>query len=220
METPDGSDEQKQILKSLGSIVDISERIVHRLRVRQSRLWIVSSFLVGMLVFGVLLSIAIGLLVPSYDPSDIRAYFDTHSSSATLFALLVLSGLSSWLVAYLLLRRRKNPELEELSALIAKMKEKDENKGTTESALSLTEKILALLPKVVRKRNLDSFLFGITAFILASLVARPALGILVGAIVWLYFRYEMNRTYEREIAALQEQERIFEQRKKEFLESL
>lgn len=83
-----------------------------------------------------------------------------------------------------------------------------------------TERMLELLPQLVRKRNQDALLFGIAAFVIASVLARPPIGILVGTIVWLYFRYETNRTYEGQISKIEEQRMIFERRKEEFLKNL
>ena len=77
-----------------------------------------------------------------------------------------------------------------------------------------------LLPQLVRTRDQDSLLFGLVAFVVASILARPPVGILVGVIVWLYFRYETNRTYDRQLSKIEEQKRIFEQRKEEFLRNL
>ena len=47
-----------------------------------------------------------------------------------------------------------------------------------------------------------------------------AVAILVGAVVWLYFRYETRKAYEQEMSKFEEQKRIFEQRKKDFIVSL
>ena len=93
--------------------------------------------------------------------------------------------------------------------------------GITGDALSLADKIVTLLPELVRKRNQDSLLFGVVAFIVAALVGRNiAVAILVGAMVWLYFSYETRKTYEQEISKFEEQKRVFEQRKKDFIDTL
>lgn len=127
------------------------------------------------------------------------------------------------------MRRRHESELKELSSLINEMKKRmaeaqqspGSGRGFTEEALSLAEKIMTLLPELVRKRNQDSFLFGIVAFIFTvTLSGNLAVGILVGVIVWLYFRYETRKTYDKEISKFEDQKRIFELRKSEFLESL
>ena len=85
----------------------------------------------------------------------------------------------------------------------------------------MADRMMTLLPQLARKRNQDSFLFGIVAFIIVDIfVKNVAVSVLVGVIVWLYFRYETRKTYEQEIAILEEQKRVFEQRKKDFIESL
>jgi hypothetical protein len=124
--------------------------------------------------------------------------------------------------------------LRELTSLVAQMKktisiedqqEKSsspvEGEGITENALSLADKILTLLPGLVRRRNQDSILYGIVAFILAGIIGmNPAVAILVGAIVWLYFRYETKKSYDQEIAKIEEQKKVLEQRKQDFLATL
>jgi hypothetical protein len=140
-------------------------------------------------------------------------------------ASLLLAGGICGVVAYVFLGRRENPKLRELSELIARTKATRGTgdggaQGITGSALLETEKILELLPQLVRTRNQDSLLFGLVAFVVASILARPPIGILVGVIVWLYFRYETNRTYDRQLAKIEEQRRIFELRKEEFLRNL
>ena len=95
------------------------------------------------------------------------------------------------------------------------------DEAITENALYLADKILTLLPEQVRKRGQDSLLFGVVAFIVAEIVGRNlAVAILVGAIVWLYFRYEFTKTYEQEMSKLEEQKRVFEKRKKDFMETM
>ena len=101
------------------------------------------------------------------------------------------------------------------------MNNNNENRNTAESALSLAEKILGLLPELVRKKDQDALLFGIVAFNLTIILARsPGIAVVVGIAVWLYFRYESNTIYDREITKLEERRKIFEQQKKDFIETL
>jgi hypothetical protein len=58
------------------------------------------------------------------------------------------------------------------------------------------------------------------AFVLTVLPAKPPLALLIAVLVWLFFRYEMNKDYEKEVAKFEEQRQIFEQRKQEFLQTL
>jgi len=136
------------------------------------------------------------------------------------------------ILTFSLLRWRQNARLKEFSLLIKQMSEKlgNNNKKSTTAggegiindAFSMADKLLTLLPEVApRKRNLDSLLFGFAAFILAAIFGGNfAAAILVGVIVWVYFRYETNKSYEREIAKFEEQKKAYEQRKNDFIETL
>ncbi len=160
----------------------------------------------------------LGYIVSQYSLS----FFSAHRG---LFFLLIsaviaaaaLSGIGS----YTMQGRKLDKSLDELSSLITQMKTREQVQGPiTVDMLSLVEKILTLLPEVVRKRNQDSFLFGILAFVVTLLPARLPLAILIGVLVWLYFRYEMNKGYDKEIARFEEQKNLFERRKSEFMATL
>jgi hypothetical protein len=115
--------------------------------------------------------------------------------------------------------------LYELSSLIAEMKAEQrldrESKGAAERALSIADKVTMILPGVVRKRSLDSLLIGLVAFMIAAFVARSLpIAIAAGVLIWLYFRYEGKKTYEKETSKLDAQRMLFEQRKKDFEEAL
>ena len=85
----------------------------------------------------------------------------------------------------------------------------------------MAEKIVTVLPELVRKRKHDSLLFGAVAFIVTNVVASNfVVAIIVGVLVWLYVRHRTKKTYEHEMSKYQEQKRIFEQRKKDFIDTL
>jgi hypothetical protein len=156
--------------------------------------------------------------------------FQNRNLAYSLASSVALAGLTSGFATYFLLKRKHDARLKGLSSLIAEMKKIEEQQkkandgggeGITEDALSLADKIVTLLPEIVRKRNQDSLLFGAVAFIVAAVVGgNLAVAILVGAMVWLYFSYETRKTYEQEISKFEEQKRVFEQRKKDFIETL
>jgi hypothetical protein len=121
--------------------------------------------------------------------------------------------------------------MKDLSSLVTEMKRKMEvqhrdkenynGEGITKDALSLADKIMTLLPELVRKRILDSLLFGAVAFIVANVVSQDLLvAITVGVLVWLYVRHRTKKTYEQELSKIEEQKRAFEQRKKDFVDML
>ena len=113
--------------------------------------------------------------------------------------------------------------MKDLSSLIAEMKKKTNEQqqnnanvgageGITKAALSLAEKIVALLPELVRTRKHDSLLFGAVAFIVTNFViSNLVVAIIVGVLVWLYVRYKTKKSYEYEMSRYEEQKRVFEQ---------
>jgi hypothetical protein len=44
--------------------------------------------------------------------------------------------------------------------------------------------------------------------------------IIVGVLVWLYVRHRTKKSYEHEMSKYEEQKRVFEQRKKDFIGTL
>ena len=217
------SSTDEDIRVSLDSIIGISERWLSFLSRRQRRVRLAQAFLTTVLVCVGSVAVVLAVVLEQ----DSLAYFPAHPGTTFIvLASLLLAGVICGVVAYVLLGRRENPKLRELAELIARTRatrgtgDGEAAQGITGSALLETEKILELLPQLVRTRNQDSLLFGLVAFVVASILARPPIGILVGVIVWLYFRYETNRTYDRQLSKIEEQSRIFEQRKEEFLRNL
>jgi multisubunit Na+/H+ antiporter MnhC subunit len=249
MANPEDLGRRQQIQDSLKSIVESSDKSLGDLRKREARVRLASSIftaILGALVVGagvMAFFVVQGHLYTYFQgpnqpmsgaPPELTRAFGTAGGSA------IAAGLICGFGTYFLLKRKHGAGLKEISSLIMEMKKKiGENqqaqkntsvdsanntgagKGITVDALSLADKIMALLPEIVRKRNQDSLLFGAIAFVIAAIVGHnAAIAILVGAIVWLYFRYETKKKYEQEIAKLEDQKKLFEQRKREFLETL
>ena len=209
----------QEIQVSLKSIVESSERWLTRLRTREFRVRLASSFLTTILVFA---AVGIAGLAYLFSQSNLDTIIQHPEQSYFLIGISGLAGLASGFVRYFLLKRKHESELQELSSLITEMKKTDGGgEGVTQNALALVDKILTILPAIVRKRHQDSLLFGVVSIILTFFfTSNLAAGIIVGVIVWLYFRNEFRRTYEQEISKLEEQKRIFEQRKRDFIENL
>src|SRR5215203_2919623 len=71
------------------------------------------------------------------------------------------------------------------------------------------------------KRKHDALLFGAVAFIVTNVVVSNfVVAIIVGVLVWLYVRHRTKKTYEHEMSKYEEQKRVFEQRKKDFIDTL
>jgi uncharacterized membrane protein (DUF106 family) len=229
--TEKDSNRRQEIQSSLNSIVESSDKWLERLRGREFRVRLAGSFLTGSLVL-----VAVGAAILGFFLSqgeDIDAFFE-QQSLAFQFLLVgsaAIAGLISGVVTYFLLRRKHDARMKDLSSLIAEMKKKTNEQqknanvgggeGITKEALSLAEKIITLLPELVRKRKHDSLLFGAVAFIVTNVVINNfAVAIIAGVLVWLYVRHITKKTYEHEMSKYQEQQRVFEQRKKDFIDTL
>jgi hypothetical protein len=142
-------------------------------------------------------------------------YFNIHGPDFypdLLWAFLtaVVSGVLVGLIMYVI-RRQRGFKLAELGTLLDKMKGE---RASSEDGLRLME-VMRQATLTVRKQRLDSaFEYGVAAFILVSLIGLNAgFGALAGVIVYLYFRFEAMREYEREDAR-------YEDSKKELLQNL
>ncbi len=226
------SNRWQEIQSSLNSIVESSDKWVERLRRREFRVRLAGSFLTGSLVL-----VAVGAAIVGFflsQSEEIDAFFE-QQSLAFQFSLAggaAISGLISGIATYFLLKRKHDARMKDLSSLIVEMKKKNEQQqnnanvvgggeGITKEALSLAEKIITLLPELVRKRKHDSLLFSAVAFIVTNVViSNFVVAIIVGVLVWLYVRHRTKKTYEHEMSKYEEQKRVFEQRKKDFLDTL
>jgi uncharacterized membrane-anchored protein YhcB (DUF1043 family) len=226
------SNRRYEIQSSLNSIVESSDKWVERLRRREFRVRLAGSFLTGSLV---LMAVGAAAILGFYlsQGEEIDDFFE-QQSLAFQFSLLgaaAAAGLISGIVTYFLLKRKHNARMKDLSSLITEMKKKTNEQqqnnvnvggeGITKEALSLAEKIVTLLPELVRKRKHDSLLFGAAAFIVTNFViSNLVVAIIVGVLVWLYFRHRTKKSYEHEMSKYEEQKRVFEQRKKDFIDTL
>jgi hypothetical protein len=215
--------QQKEIQDSLRSIVETSDNWLGRVRKREWRVRLATSFLTAIIV---LVIVAGSLAGYFFVRGQFAIFFHDPILDFSIAGGSLLTVLVSGFVSYFLLKRRDERELEDLSSLVAQMKKNpgaqrsDAGQSITLNALSLADKIVTLLPQLVRKRSQDSLLFGLVAFIIALIGGNFAVAILVGVIVWIYFRYENGKTYDQEISKFEEQKKVFEQRKKDFIETL
>jgi uncharacterized membrane protein (DUF106 family) len=227
---------RQEIQSSLNSIVESSDRWLERLRRREFRVRLAGSFLTGSLV---LMAVGAAAILGFYlsQGDEIDDDFFEQQSLAFQFALLgaaAAAGLISGIITYFFLKRKHNTRMKDLSFLLTEMKKKtkeqqqDNNanvigggEGITKEALSLAEKIVTLLPELVRMRKHDSLLFGAVAFIVTNFVINNlVVAIIVGVLVWLFVRHRTKKSYEHEMSKYEEQKRVFEQRKKDFIDTL
>jgi len=116
------------------------------------------------------------------------------------------AGIATWII-----RRRRGFKFAELGVMLSKMK-----KGNTsaEDGIRLMD-TMHQAALAVRKRRLDSaFEYGIIAFALVAIIGMNAgIGALGGVAVYLYFRFEALREYEKG-------EERYEDSKKQLFQSL
>jgi predicted histidine transporter YuiF (NhaC family) len=229
--TENDSNQRQEIQSSLNSIVESSDKWLERLRRREFRVRLAGSFLTGSLVL-----VAVGAAILGFfltQGEDIDAFFEQQSLAFQflLAGAAAIAGVISGIATYFLLKRKHDARMKDLSSLITEMKRKTNEQqsnanvgggeGITKEALSLAEKIVTLLPELVRKRKHDSILFGAVAFIVTNVVVSNfVVAIIVGVLVWLYVRHRTKKSYEHEMSKYEEQKRVFEQRKKDFIDTL
>lgn len=230
--TENDSNRRQEIQSSLNSIVESSDKWLERLRRREFRVRLAGSFLTGSLV---LMAVGAAAILGFYlsQGEEIDDFFEQQSLAFqfSLVGAAAAAGLISGILTYFLLKRKHDGRMKDLSSLIAEMKKKTNEQqknanvgggeGITKEALSLAEKIVTLLPELVRKRKHDSLLFGAVAFIVTNVViSNLVVAIIVGVLVWLYVRHRTKKSYEHEMSKYEEQKRVFEQRKKDFIDTL
>ncbi len=231
--TEKDSNRRQEIQSSLNSIVESSDKWLERLRRREFRVRLAGSFLTGSLV---LMAVGAAAILGFYlsQGEEIDDFFEQQSLAFqfSLVGAAAAAGLISGILTYFLLKRKHDTRMKDLSSLITEMKKKTNEQqqnnanvgggeGITREALSLAEKIVTLLPELVRKRKHDSLLFGAVAFIVTNVViSNLVVAIIVGVLVWLYVRHRTKKSYEHEMSKYEEQKRVFEQRKKDFIDTL
>src|SRR5215467_9442913 len=129
---------------------------------------------------------------------------------AVAFLIAVIIGTSSGIVTYLI-RRRRGFKFAELGVLLSKMKQ---GNTTSEDGLRLMDTIHQAAV-AVKKRRMDSAVeYGIITFALVAIIGTNAgIGALAGVAVYLYFRFEALREYEKG-------EERYEESKKQLFQSL
>jgi hypothetical protein len=126
------------------------------------------------------------------------------------FLVAIVIAATAGLATYLI-RRKRGSKFAELGVLVKKMKQGD---VSSEDGLHLID-AMHQARLVARKRKMDSaFEYAVVAFAIVALIGVNAgFGALAGVIVYLYFRFEALREFEKD-------ERRYEDSKKELLQSL
>jgi F0F1-type ATP synthase assembly protein I len=199
----EGEGQQQRIPPNLVDILQDAEDSYSYLRkkyVDETRLEVV---LVSIVVWvATLLGLGIGSLT---------VFKNVFFGSPLLFIVVVTLIAAVAGIATYAMRRRRRFKFAELGVLLGKLKG---GQVSSEDGLKLMEAMHQARLEV-KKGKLDSaFVDGVFAFILVGLFGlNAAIGLLAGVIVYLYFRFEALREYEKE-------EERYQNSKREFLQSL
>jgi hypothetical protein len=169
--------------------------------VQQTRL---NAIIVSLTVwFGAFIALGVGTITTIHG-STVWEYL------LAAFLASIAIGAGAGVVTYIM-RRRRAFKFAELGLLVSKMKQ---GGASSEDGLHLMD-AMHQAAVAVRKRRLDTALeYGILAFAIVTILGLNAgIGALAGVIVYLYFRYEALREYERG-------EERYENSKKALLQSL
>jgi hypothetical protein len=190
--------------KMLGEMVRDADEYYARLKAQHVNQTRVHVAVIGAVVWFAVF-VALGLAV----------YFNIHGTAVPLdllwaFLTAVVSGALVGGIMYVV-RRQREFKFAELGSLLARMKG---GKVSSEDGLRLMD-LMHQAALIMKKQRLDSALeYGIGAFILVSFVGlNTGYGALAGVVVYLYFRFEALKDYERE-------EERYEASKKDMLLSL
>jgi hypothetical protein len=181
------------------------------------RLVIAKAFLFGVLVFFVIDAVVVAYVV--YVLQHNLSYFASHSEFNPYFGASVVLGVATSVASYFPLRKRTETRIRELSDLIDQLKSPAGHEEAS-NALLATRKMLEALPEIAKPRYQDALVLGLIAFLVVTLTPLAAVGLFVGLAVFLYFRYEAKRTYERELASLDNQRKTFEEKMDSFAQTL
>jgi ABC-type multidrug transport system fused ATPase/permease subunit len=129
----------------------------------------------------------------------VGAYTTIHGSAVIEYILgaflaSIVIAVGAGIVTYLF-RRRRAFKFAELGELVAKMKQSG---ASSEEGLHLMDAMHQAAFAVRKRRLTSAFEYGVLAFAIVTILGLNAgIGALAGVIVYLYFRYEALREYER-----------------------
>jgi c-di-AMP phosphodiesterase-like protein len=97
-----------------------------------------------------------------------------------------------------------------------------------EKTLKLMDQMSFWIPKLKRYKSDEAQAYGFTAFLIVAVVSFLSgswsvglpVSLLIGVIVWLYFRYEKRREADLQIQEFKAWKQKFEEEKEAFLETM
>lgn len=219
-----------EILSSLSEIFNDTERVFNYLfrKRRGDARWL--GALVAAWVF---LFLGMGLLILNqFAGMRIAAYFDEHPGLNFVYlGFSVALGLMIGFTAYSHAKRRYKEEfipwktaLDGLRKAVAENKQ-SEGVSIVEKALQLIDQTSDWLPDLVKYKNGEAFTYGFFAWLIAAFITFPSqtlflFDVIIGVIVWLYFRDKKRKKADQLIKKLKDWKAKLEESESDFLKSV
>jgi O-antigen/teichoic acid export membrane protein len=158
-----------------------------------------------------------------------------ENPSISLFLMLLVAALSFFtgFLAYVYARKRYTrifvswkDIIQQLRKAVTEHSRKDVN--VIEKTLQLMDQMSDWLPKLLNYKNDEAVAYGFGAFLLVAFISLAfelmplglLFALLIGAIVWIYFRYEKRKEADQQIREFKSWKQKFEEGKASFLETM
>ncbi len=205
------------LASSIDAIGRVSAKWSEYIQRREMRLRVAKAFLYGGLVFFVMAAGLAAYVVSQYS----QPYFLSHIYDySSYWASSILLGVITIVGSFVVLRRRSLMRFKELSGLFDQISSSKGGHEEASNALAATRKMLEVLPEIARPRYEEPLAYAALASLIATLASFAAVGLFVAVAVFLYFRWEGRRNYEKELARLEEQRKVFEEKMQSFVQTL
>lgn len=172
-------------------ILDSSEDWCNFLASNERNDRIANSVLSGLIVWVVAI---ISMIVLDATGRTLTEFLTRTDSSGIMLGLIAIASVAVGAVAFLILDRRES-RYAELRIEINKIRVG--RKEDPNALANLVAKMLDVLPEVKKRKYDSALLYGVVSFFLTAFIFPFSLLIAIG--IWLYFRYESTKDYDREI---------------------
>jgi hypothetical protein len=221
--------EGDEVSSSLTEVFSYIDRCMNYLikKSREEAMWL--GFLSAAVVF---LIGVVGVVIANFlTEMSATNYFIEHPEfrviySASLISLGSLVGLATYFWA----KKKYTKEYVPWKKTLAELKYKfaggnSEGENLIETTLKLIDQTNLWLSDVMKYKSQEALTYGLFAFLITALVSMHSnigipIAIVIGTIVWLYFRYEKRKEASEEIQKFKAYKEKFEEGKDSFLKAL
>jgi hypothetical protein len=183
---------------------------------------------------GGLVLIFLGILgLPLIDNAYPEYLYENPSIFLFLELLVAIISLLIGFLTYIFARKRYTRKFVTWKEIIQQlrktvMEHSEKNVNAIEKTLQLMDQMSDWVPKLLNIKSDEAFAYGFGAFLLVAFFSLAfelmPLGLffalLIGTIVWVYFRYEKRKEAEQQIREFKSWKQKFEEGKASFLETV